>query len=154
MIMTESPVVIAEFRGAWQFLSNFWPSPLTLPGYPQWTWPTAEHAYQVQKNHSLGHWAAIMGTRDPGEAKRIGRQAVLRPDWEAVKKRVMFDVVWAKFSYPDLAAMLLATGDADLREGNTWNDQYWGLALTAGGWAGHNYLGRILMAVRMLLRED
>jgi ribA/ribD-fused uncharacterized protein len=154
--MTEAPMVITEFRGAWQFLNSFHPSPLTMPGYPLWVWPDGEHAFQAWKNRSLEHWAAVMGTRDPAEAKRIGRAAVLRPDWEAVKKRVMFDVVWAKFTQnPDLRAMLADTGDADLREGNTWNDQYWGLAIcAAGGWTGHNYLGRILMATRMLLRED
>ena len=32
----------------------------------------------------------------------------------------------AKFTDPMLAEMLLATGDAELIEGNNWGDCYWG----------------------------
>jgi ribA/ribD-fused uncharacterized protein len=150
-IMTEPPRIIAEFRGAWAGLSSFHPSPLAMPGYPNWLWPGAEYAYQAQKRYSGQYWHQVMRAATPGDAKRIGRATVLRTDWEQVKKRVMFDVVWAKFTQnPDLAAMLLATGDATLIEGNTWNDRYWGQV----NGQGHNYLGRILMATRMLLRED
>ena len=44
---------------------------------------------------------------------------------------------------------LLATGDADLIE-HTENDDFWG---DGGDGKGRNELGRILMAVREVLRE-
>jgi ribA/ribD-fused uncharacterized protein len=142
---------VTEFRGAWAGLSNFYPSPILMPGYPLWLWPSGEYAFQAWKEHSSQHWTAVIAAATPAEAKRLGRACSLRPDWDQRKKRVMFDVVWAKFTqHEDLRVMLLATGDAVLIEGNTWNDQYWGRC----NGEGHNYLGRILMAVRMLLRED
>jgi N-glycosidase YbiA len=47
--------------------------------------------------------------------------------------------------HPDLRAKLLATGDAYLEEGNTCNDQIWGVYQGKG----ENRLGKILMKIRM-----
>jgi predicted NAD-dependent protein-ADP-ribosyltransferase YbiA (DUF1768 family) len=52
-------------------------------------------------------------------------------------------VVKIKFSEPGLGAKLLATGDAELIEGNTWNDVWWGVNEKTG--KGENWLGKILM---------
>jgi ribA/ribD-fused uncharacterized protein len=83
----------------------------------------------------------------------------LRPDWERIKKQVMLRVVLAKFARnPELAAELRETGNACLIEGNTWHDNYWGDCRCGGpsctGTDGWNYLGQILMAARMVLRDD
>lgn len=142
---------IYSFKGT--CLSNFWPSPLTLNVVP---YPTGEHAFQAQKSLELIDRCRIADCPTPAAAKRAGRQLTLRPDWERVKKRAMLDVVMAKFTQnPDLAAQLAATGDRLLIEGNTWGDEFWGMTNRDGrGWAGCNYLGEILMAVRLILRED
>jgi len=56
--------------------------------------------------------------------------------------------VRAKFEQnPDLAAKLIATGDEELVEGNTWGDTYWGVCRGVG----QNKLGKILMNVRQEL---
>ena len=39
----------------------------------------------------------------------------------------MADLLRQKFSHPDLAVLLLATGDEDLVEINTWGDTFWGI---------------------------
>jgi predicted NAD-dependent protein-ADP-ribosyltransferase YbiA (DUF1768 family) len=39
---------------------------------------------------------------------------------------------------------VVPTGDAELVEGNTWNDRFWGVCRGKG----RNELGRILMRVR------
>ncbi len=58
----------------------------------------------------------------------------------------------AKFTQnPDLLSKLLATGDAELIEGNTWGDRVWGVDLYRG--AGENHLGKILMRIRDELRD-
>jgi predicted NAD-dependent protein-ADP-ribosyltransferase YbiA (DUF1768 family) len=58
-------------------------------------------------------------------------------------------LVRLKFADPDLAARLLATGDRELIEGNTWWDTTWGCVRTKdGGWKGRNELGKTLMRVR------
>ena len=56
-----------------------------------------------------------------------------------------------KFSeHPELLKKLLATGDAELIEANTWNDRVWGVDRETG--RGQNLLGRALMQVRAELR--
>ena len=86
------------------------------------------------------------------EAKRLGRHVQLRPDWENVKLPIMEEIVRAKFTqHPELAARLLATGDALLVEGTTWGDTCWGIDLTTG--EGENRLGQILMQIRAELRS-
>lgn len=42
--------------------------------------------------------------------------------------------------------MLIATGDAILREGNHWGDRFWGVDARTG--EGENHLGRLLMELR------
>lgn len=63
----------------------------------------------------------------------------------------MTEVVEAKFTYnPNLKQMLLDTGDAELVEGNTWNDKYWGVCKGVG----QNKLGKILMMLREEFKND
>jgi hypothetical protein len=52
-----------------------------------------------------------------------------------------------KFSYPYYRDLLLATGDAELIEGNVWNDVFWGVC----NGIGKNWLGKLLMQVREVL---
>lgn len=62
----------------------------------------------------------------------------------------MQDLVWQKFSNsPELAKMLLETGDAVLEEGNDWGDTFWGIC----DGKGENHLGKILMHTREKLRK-
>jgi hypothetical protein len=51
--------------------------------------------------------------------------------------------------HPQLARELVGTGDAELVEGNTWGDEFWGVCNGRGS----NQLGRLLMEVRALLRS-
>jgi predicted NAD-dependent protein-ADP-ribosyltransferase YbiA (DUF1768 family) len=63
----------------------------------------------------------------------------------------MYSVVKAKFEQnPDLAKMLIETGDAELVEGNNWCDNYFGNCICnrCVGVKGKNVLGKILMRVR------
>ena len=79
-------------------------------------------------------------------AKRIGRKVSLRPDWEDVKIPIMLGLLITKFYDARLRAMLLETGDAELVEGNYWNDRFWGVDIRTG--RGENHLGQLLMTVR------
>lgn len=144
---------ITEFRGEYRFLSNFWPCKVQLGDI---VFPSAEHAYQARKSLDPVVQRSLAQLASPGEAKRYGRTIELRPDWERVKKRVMLLVVLTKFiQNPDLAKLLVATEDIPLEEGNTWHDNFWG-ACRCDDHAGDglNYLGRILMMVRDIVRED
>lgn len=67
-----------------------------------------------------------------------------------MKIAVMRKAVHAKFTqHADLAAALLATGDAKIVE-HTDNDDYWG---DGGDGSGKNWLGKILMEVRADLQQ-
>ena len=140
---------INKFRGAYDFLSNFYSAPVTWEGL---TYQNAEAAFQAAK--VLTNEERIpFTTMHPAKAKGIGRHVTLRPDWEEVKTRVMEEVVRAKFTQnPDLAARLLATGTAPIAEGNTWGDLCWGVDARTG--EGENRLGKILMAVRHELQNQ
>lgn len=133
--------VIKQFQGNFFFLSNFYECPVT---YKQLTYTNAEAAFQAQKCTSDAE--KIQFTKlNPTEAKKLGRRVNLRKDWEAVKVKIMEEIVRAKFTQnTELADKLLATGDVYLEEGNTWGDRIWG---TVNG-SGANRLGIILMQVR------
>ncbi len=144
--------MITDFRDERAFLSNFHPSEVELDpgdGVPLARFPTVEHAFQAAKTLSHEERLRIAALPTPAQAKRAGRRVALRADWEQVKDGTMAALVWQKFSrYPDLAELLLSTGDEELIEGNTWGDRVWGCVAKDGRWIGQNRLGKILMDVR------
>ena len=135
--------VIDSFQGEHRFLSNFWPAEVALDGV---VYPSVEHAYVASKTLDLSARHVILKST-PGQAKRYGRTLALRPDWESVKLAVMAGLLVQKFRHPELAALLRATGDAELVEGNTWGDTFWGVCKGKGA----NNLGRMLMEIRSSL---
>ena len=138
---------IDSFRGKYYFLSNFFPAEVTYNGL---TYQNNEAAFQAQKTYSKEERIEFT-TLEPKDAKRRGRRVRLRRDWEQVKDRIMEEIVRAKFSQnEELKEQLLATGDAQLVEGNRWNDRYWGVDIQSG--VGENHLGKTLMKVRSELR--
>lgn len=155
--MTTPDLAIRQFTGPWVFLSNFYPATVRA-GDDGLTYPTAEHAYQAQKTGNIAERLAILHCPTGRDAKTAGRKVTLIDDWDGVRKRVMSDVVMAKFwQNPDLASRLCATGDAPLSEGNWWHDQFWGdcnCGRPSCAQPGRNYLGHILAWVRLVLRED
>jgi ribA/ribD-fused uncharacterized protein len=132
---------IDSFTGEHRFLSNFYiPAPVSLNGV---IYPSVEHAYQASKSdNELVRFQFTYGT--PGDAKRLGRIIKLRKNWELDKEAVMFGLLRKKFLIPNLKQKLLDTGDAELIEGNTWGDTYWGVC----NGIGQNRLGVLLMKVR------
>ncbi len=133
--------VIDSFDGEWSFLSNFHPSEVHFDGD---LYPTVEHAFQAAKTTDPTERAAIRAATTPGRAKRAGRRVALRPGWDDMRIDVMAGLLREKFSDPTLAAALDATGDAELIEGNTWGDTFWGVCRGVGT----NHLGRLLMQIR------
>lgn len=134
--------VIDSFRGEYEFLSNFYRHPVFWQGL---VWATSEHAYQAAKCSEDEDFYLFQDNKmTPGQAKRLGQTVLTWYNWDSKRFDVMLDIVKAKFDDPDLAAMLMATGDAILIEGNTWGDRYWGQC----DGVGENNLGKILMYVR------
>ena len=134
---------ITKFTGDFEFMSNFSGAPITdATGR---IWPTAEHLFQAYKTCDPAQIEMIRLKTTPGQAKTAGKKVTLRPHWGAVKVAVMREVIAAKFDqHPELRAKLVATGDRQLVEGNTWNDTFWGQCRGKG----LNHLGEILMLTR------
>ena len=140
---------INVFRDEYFFLSNFYEAEVTYDGL---TYRNNEAAFQAQKT-LIAEERAGFTELPPTVAKRKGRRVTLRPDWEQAKDGIMEEIVRAKFTQnADLGERLLATGDAELIEGNNWHDYYWGADIRTG--RGRNRLGHILMRVRDELRND
>lgn len=142
--MPEIPA-IKGFQGEYRFLSNFWFVPHRV-----FTYPTVEHYFQAMKTVDLDDRRRIRAMATPAQAKRAGRQVLLRPDWPEIHLDVMYRGLEEKFAPgTELAQQLLDTGDLYLEETNTWGDTYWGVCRGVG----HNYLGTLLMARRRRLKE-
>lgn len=147
---------ITSFSGSWAFLSNFHPCRVVLDD--GFAYPSAEHAFQAQKTGDIRERMTILRAPTAAKAKSAGRLVTLIDDWDACRKRVMLDVLTAKFwQNPELGEQLCQTGDARLMEGNTWHDQFWGNCTCPApscALPGRNYLGKLLMAVRMVMTSD
>ena len=123
-----------------RFLSNFYPATIQHEGL---VYPTVENAYQAAKCLDPKERLPFLRC-GPGTAKRLGRAVYCRPDWERVKLRTMAILLRIKFLSRPLRQQLLDTGDAELIEGNTWGDTYWGVYQGNG----FNHLGQLLMMER------
>lgn len=133
--------MIDNFRGKHRFLSNFSMSDIVV-----WNRlvPTVEHAFQAAKAIDPEQRDAILAAPAAGDAKRLGKKADLKPDWEDIKEKVMFELLQRKFRIEDLRKKLISTDPHELIEGNTWGDTYWGVY----NGVGKNRLGMLLMALR------
>lgn len=140
---------IWAFDGPHRFLSNFYRCLIVYEGI---TYPSVEHAFQAMKSLDGNERRRISGISTAAGAKRAGRMVPLRHDWNVVRIPIMRDLLRLKFDpekKPDLAQMLIDTGNAELVEGNTWGDRFWGIC--AG--SGENHLGKLLMEVRAEIRR-
>lgn len=162
--------VIDRFSGSYAFLSNFAPSVVQYDGVE---YRTTEHAFQAAKTENEKAREDIRNAATPGQAKRLGRLCVLRDGWNEMRVEVMRALLKQKFGLHSGCVMafdgtchecrcgvdiqdrepyksaLLATGDAQLIEGNTWNDTFWGVCRGEG----ENHLGKLLMNIRDALKR-
>ena len=145
---------IDSFIEEYRFLSNFWPVTIR---YEDIIYPSVEHAYQAQKTDHEGVRQEIANLETAGKAKRFGEDLKLlcqiRSDWsDELRILHMTALVEIKFSLsnPELAQQLIATGDAELIEGNNWDDTFFGVC----DGQGENHLGKILMSTRQKLNDS
>ena len=142
--------MIKQFKGKYSFLSNFYRVKIVIDGKE---YPTSEHYFQSMKFPDPDIREKIRTASSPALAKKLARQykSEVRSDWFDVSLQVMETALKAKFSIPELKQKLLATGEMELQEGNTWNDKFWGVDLKSG--EGENHLGRLLMKIRNDLKK-
>ena len=145
------------------YLSNWFPSRFEFGGV---SYSSMEQFMMHRKALCFGDGDAaslILGTDNPAEVKRLGRQVSGYDEgvWNGVRQIAVYEGLLAKFSQNgDLAKQLLATGDNVLAECAV-NDRIWGIGLSMGDgrrfdraeWRGQNLLGYALMMARARLSE-
>ena len=143
---------IDRFGGEHHWLSNFY-NHATL--YQGTVYLSTESAYQAAKSldDDVRQQFKML---TPRGAKELGQTIKKRPDWETYKKTVMYEVLVLKFQDRVLRKRLLATGDAELIEGNWWHDNTWGncSCVNCINIEGKNLLGKTLMLIRSQVRES
>jgi ribA/ribD-fused uncharacterized protein len=138
---------INYFTGHADFLSNFYPGRVR-DEHGIW-YDYVENAFQAAKTSDVQTRMRVFSTCTPASAKKAGRRVKLAADWEERKVSVMKWFLHQKFQHTELRRRLLATGTAQLIEGNHWGDQYWGVC----NGKGLNMLGKLLMEVREEIRK-
>lgn len=127
----------------------------------------AEQYMMAEKARTFGdevNLQKILSVDDPKKQKKWGRTVKNYDD--DIWSRVRFDVVvrgnYAKFSQNEyLKKQLLATGDKIIVEASPY-DKIWGIGLSEyderclyeAYWKGQNLLGKAIMKVRDMLREE
>lgn len=146
--------MIKLFRGAYEFLSNYYdPCSVTYGGR---TYRNSEAAYQAQKCRYDSE-RELFTELSPDESKALGKQIPIISGWDEKKATVMREIIHAKFSqHPELAEKLIATGEQELVEGNFWHDNFFGACECPAcrDLPAENWLGLILMDERYKLRME
>lgn len=81
----------------------------------------------------------------------------MRPHWHLMKPWIMMVLVQCKFFQNHaLKNLLVNTGDAELIEGNSWHDNFWGSCTCEKcvSMNKFNALGKILMDVRLQIKNN
>ena len=140
--MDHMPDIITRFRGPFKFLSNLYPTPITYKGN---TYCCLEAAYQAQKSLDPAIQERFANIRLPYKARGMGQRIkTIRPDWFDIRISIMEELLYIKFSHPQLKEWLQCTGQSKIVECNTWGDTFWGIY----NGVGENHLGTLLMKVR------
>ena len=148
--------MINNFRGEYAFLSNFYSCHIPIVCFDETIiCQSLEHAFQANKTFDPIKRKQIATASSPSEAKKLGKNVQLRPDWEKNKVEIMERLINKKFSFVPLREKLLATGNEELVEGNTWHDNFWGdcYCPKCKNIKGQNHLGKLLMKKRKEIQE-
>jgi hypothetical protein len=114
---------------------------------------TSEAAYQWEKFLFYPDiQSGILQARSAHHAFKIAGyyKDRVRPDWDAVKVRIMKEILLAKVKQHEYVGIkLMDTGDRELIE-DSWRDDFWGWGPNRDG---KNMLGKLWMEIRAELRS-
>ena len=141
--------VVVSYDGDESWLSNF--SPVSIQ-HEDNIYASVEHAYMSAKSNDLEwkHYCADW-SNSAAKVKKASKLVNLIDDWDSIKLTIMNELLFQKFSQEPFKTLLLNTGNMILREGNTWNDKFWGCTLDGEGL---NHLGNLQMKIRTALRSE
>ncbi|KAH0833184.1 hypothetical protein J3R83DRAFT_12213 [Lanmaoa asiatica] len=148
-----APILFYDKNDPFYEFTNFSPHEVIHKGKK---YPTSEHLFQALKflddHPEIAERIRSCGERPMlafDEAHRY--QKWVRSDWRQVNTEKMEVALRLKFTqHPDLKALLLGTGDADLVEDSP-RDYFWGIGADHSG---RNELGKALVRLREELRRE
>lgn len=130
-------------------LRNAYPAPIEFDGT---TYPTVAHAYWALSVDAAEPAVreAVAAADSPHEARRLATSAPRREGFDGARTAVMTRLLRAKYAqHPDLAAVLLGTGDATI----VYDDGHSNFWCNSAG-RGRNWMGRLLESVRAELHAE
>lgn len=142
------------------WLGNMSPYPLWHEGV---LYRTAEALFQALRFDDVRIRREIRDQKSPMGAKFVAKhyaeKMIVKPKSDLDLANMEFVLRLKVKQCPDLAAMLVDTGDAPLIEdvtkrGNKGNNCFWGAMLVDGTWIGENVLGNIWMRIRADLKKE
>lgn len=141
--------MISSFRGENNWLSNMHDCEVMFCGH---VFKSVENAYMAAKSEDPD-WFKFCLENPPNICKKESKKIKLIDDWEKVKLPVMYSLLKQKFVKEPFRTKLLDTDNENIQEGNFWNDTFWGVSLKESPNFGENNLGRLIMHIRMLLKQ-
>lgn len=120
---------------------------------------TPEHFYQAMKTTDReGRWL-VANCKSGPQAKRAGRKILLRPDWDAVKLKIMLMAQEYRFAEGTQLHDKLLHTPRDIVEWNNWHDLFWGdcICPKCRDLEGKNCLGKMITEIRdgyLEVKED
>jgi len=146
VVPEETETGIYGLFGKYRCLSNFHIHPVTVDGI---MYPCSEAAYMAQKTLNIRIREQFASVKSAKDAKNLGQDIQLRPNWDTYRIHAMYKVLFAKFSQDDESFdVLMSTGTKYIEETNWWRDKFWGVH----GGEGLNNLGHTLMTIREVFR--
>lgn len=142
--------MINSFRGEYNWLSNMYSCNVE---YKENIFKSVENAYMFAKADTSGEWLKFCLENPPNIVKKESKNIKIRKDWEDIKLKVMYELLVKKFTQEPFKTKLLNTGNENIQEGNFWNDLFWGVDLKQNPNVGENNLGRLIMYIRILLKN-
>ncbi len=135
--------MIKQFTGNYRWLSNFTIVKIIYKGIE---YASTEHAFMSAKSKDP-KWKEFCRIEPlAGIVKKESKKIKLITDWEIKKVEVMKEVLELKFKQSPFKEQLIATGNEEIQEDNTWGDLFWGVDLITG--QGKNMLGKLIMEIR------
>ncbi|TDD68250.1 NADAR family protein [Actinomadura darangshiensis] len=128
-------------------LQNEYPSAIEVGGV---VYPSVTHAYWALSTADPEARERIRAAERPYEARKTAEETPRVENWSQVRTAVMAALLRAKYAqHPDLAEVLLGTGDAPIGYSGVDSDHW----ITRGG-KGRNWVGRLLELVRSELQAQ
>ncbi|MGW3772958.1 NADAR family protein [Actinomadura verrucosospora] len=128
-------------------LQNDYPAPIEAGGV---LYPSVTHAYWALSTEDPQVRERIRAAERPYDAQKLAEEASRVQGWPQVRTAVMAGLMRAKYArHPELAEILLGTGDAPIGYGGIESDHW----ITRGD-RGRNWVGRLLELIRSEIRAQ